>query len=312
MWWPGVSQEIEDMVKSCSICQKNTPPAREPLLQSSLPDFPWERVATDLFELDGTTYLLLVDYYSRYIEVQKLTSLTSASVITAMKAVFSRHGIPTTVVSDNGPQYSSQEMREFAESYGFTHITSSPHYPQVNGEAERAVRTAKNLLKESPDPYMALLSYRATPMPWCKLSPAELLMGRCLRTDIPQVKKHFVPNWPNLTNFNALDQKFKSSQKHNYDKRHRSKHLPELPDKLPVWVESQGKQVPGEVIEQAAPRSYLVATPSGEVRRNRSHLRVRLEDTDDSTSQSDPPRTIMTRSQTGTVVNPPDRLSSLS
>ena len=103
-----------------------------------------------------------MDYYSRYIEVQKLTSLTSASVITAMKAVFSRHGIPTTVVSDNGPQYSSLEMREFAESYGFTHITSSPHYPQANGEAERAVRTAKNLLKDSLDPYMALLSYRAT------------------------------------------------------------------------------------------------------------------------------------------------------
>ena len=64
-----MSQEIEEIVKSCSICQKKTPPAREPLLQSSLPDFPWERIAIDLFELDGTTYLLLVDYYSRYIEV---------------------------------------------------------------------------------------------------------------------------------------------------------------------------------------------------------------------------------------------------
>ena len=102
---------MEVIVKSCSVCQ-NTSPAREALLQSSLPDFPWERVATDLFELDGTTYLLLVDYYLRYIEVQKLTSITAASVITAVKAVFSRHGIPTTVVSDNGPQYSSHEGNE--------------------------------------------------------------------------------------------------------------------------------------------------------------------------------------------------------
>ena len=205
VWWPGISREIEDLVKSCPVCQKNTPPAREPLLQSSLPDYPWERVATDLFELNGTTYMLLVDYYSRYIEVQKLPSVTSASVITAMKAVFSHHGIPATVVSDNGPQYSSQERREFAESYGFTHITSSPHYPQANGEAERAVKTAKDLLKDSPDPYMALLSYRTTPLPWCGLSPAELLMGRRLRTDIPQLKMHLVPNWPHVAKFKALE-----------------------------------------------------------------------------------------------------------
>ena len=177
-------------------------------------------MATDLFELNGTTYLLLVDYYSRYIEVQKLKSTTSASIITALKAVFSRHGIPATVVSDNGPQY---EMREFAESYSFTHITSSPHYPQANGEAERAVKTAKNLLRDSPDPYMALLSYRATPMPWSGLSPAELLMGRRLRTDILQLKKQFIPNWPHAANFKDLDKKFKASQKQNYDKRHRIK-----------------------------------------------------------------------------------------
>ena len=111
-------------------------------------------------------------------------------------------------------------------------------------------------------------------------------MGHCLRTDIPQVKKHFVLNWPHVANFNTLDKKFKSSQKRNYDKRHRSKQLPELPDKLPVWVESQGKQVPGEVIEQAAvPPSYLVETPLGEVRHNCCYLRVRLENADDSTSQ---------------------------
>ena len=81
-------------------------------------------------------------------------------------------------------------------------------------------------------------------MPRCKLSPAELLMGHRLCTDIPQVKKHFVPNWPHVANFNTLDKKFKSSRKHNYDKSHQSKQLPELPDKLPVWVESQGKQAP--------------------------------------------------------------------
>ena len=243
VWWPGVTQEIEKLVKSCPVCQKTTTPAREPLLQSPLPDYPWERVATDLFELNDTVYLLLVDYYSRYIEVQKLRSPTSARIITAMKGVFARFGVPATVVSDNGPQYSSKEMREFAELYSFTHLTSSPYYPQANGLAERVVKTAKGLLENSPDPYMALLSYRATPLPWCGLSPAELLMGRRIRTDISQVKKQFVPNWPLMANFKVQDEKFKALQKRSYDKRHRVKQLPELPDKLPVWVENQGRQV---------------------------------------------------------------------
>lgn len=308
---------MENFVKCCPDCQKSTTPPREPLLQSSLPDYPWERVATDLFELNGTTYLLVVDYYSRYIEVQKLKSTTSASIITALKAVFSHHGIPAAVVSDNGPQYASQEMKEFSQSYGFSHITSSPHYPQSNGEAERAVKTAKSLLEHSPDPYLALLSYRTTPLPWCGLSPAELLMGRRLRTDVPQLKKQLVPCWPHVMNFRSLDQKFKASQKRNYDDRHRVRELPSLPDKLPVWVESQGKQVPGQITQQAAtPRSYLVETPSGEVRRNRSHLRVRTENTAPDSNRSDnsaePTNTIQTRSRTGTAIHPPDRLSRLT
>ena len=165
------------------------------LLQSTLPDFPWERVATDLFELKGVTYVVLVDYYSRYIEIQKLQSTTAASVIIALKAVFSRHGVPAVLMSDNGPQYSSREMSEF------THITSSPHYPQSNGQAERVVKTAKHLLLHSPDLYMALLSYRATPLAWYGLSPAELLMGRRLRTNVPQLKAMLVPNWPHVEEF---------------------------------------------------------------------------------------------------------------
>ena len=317
VWWPGVSREIETFVKSCPSCQKTTTPPREPLLQSTLPDHPWERIASDLFQLNGANYLLVVDYYSRYVEVQKLHSTSSASVITALKALFSCHGIPSTLVSDNGPQYDSHEMKQFAESYGFCHLTSSPHYPQANGQAERAVRTVKGLLEHSPDPYMALLSYRATPMPWCGLSPSELLMGRRIRTDVPQLKKLLVPNWPHVKDFRSLDEKFKAEQKHNYDVRHRVRPLPTLPDNLPVWVDNQGTQVPGEIVQQASSlRSYLVETPTGQVRRNCSHIRVRSENTSDDSNgpngtpdQPEPPRVIATRSRTGTAIRPPDRLS---
>ena len=82
------------------------------------------------------------------------------------------------MVSDNGPQYDCKEMKEFAGDYCFKHITSSPYHPQFNGLAERTVKTVKQLIKNSPGPYKAMLSYRATPLPAYGLSPAELLMGR--------------------------------------------------------------------------------------------------------------------------------------
>ena len=211
---------------SCPHCVQTTTLKREPLLQSTLPDHPLERVATDMFELNGSTYLLLVYYFFRYIEVQKLSSTTSTSVITAMKAIFARHGVPAVMVSDNGPQFASREMREFSESYGFSQVTRSPHYPQANGQAERAVKTAKTLLRAAPDPYMAL---RTTSFTWCGFSPAELLMGRRLRTDIPQATAMLMPDWSYLQEFRDSDKKMKEAQKRNYDSRHRVKDLPALP-----------------------------------------------------------------------------------
>ena len=127
-----------------------------------------------------------------------MTSTTATRVIAALKAIFSCHGIPAIFMSDNGPQFAAQEMKEFADSYGFEHITSSPHYPQSNGLAERTVKTVKSLLEHSPDPYLALLSYRATPLPFCGLSPAELSMGRPIRTNVPQLPKNLIPDWSYL------------------------------------------------------------------------------------------------------------------
>jgi len=142
-------------------------------------------------------------------EVQKLGTTTSLSVVIQLKSIFARFGIPRTMISDNGPQFDSKEMKEFSQSYGFEHITTSPYYPQANGLAERTVKTVKTLLENSSDPYRALLSYRATPIPWCALSPAELLMGRTIRTDMPQLKDKLIPKWSHLRNFRKLDMRYK-------------------------------------------------------------------------------------------------------
>ncbi|MCG8623276.1 MAG: transposase family protein [Proteobacteria bacterium] len=89
---------------------QNSLGTREPLIMTPLPEYPWQLVGTVLFELDKCQYLLVVDYFSMYPEVVKLSSTTSNQVIAALKTIFARHGIPETVRSDNGPQYSSQEF----------------------------------------------------------------------------------------------------------------------------------------------------------------------------------------------------------
>ena len=147
-----------------------------------------------------------MDYYSRYPEVVKMTSTTLESTIKTLRSIFSRLGIPEILISDNGLQYVSEAMKGFAKSYGFNHFTSSPHYLQVNALAERTVKTVKDLLQKSKDPYFALMAYKATPFPWCRQSPAELLMGRQLWTDLPQSKSQLIPQWPYLKSFQQQEQ----------------------------------------------------------------------------------------------------------
>ena len=103
-------------------------------MTSPLPDYPWQVIGIDLFELKGVTYLLVVDYFP---EIAKLTSTTSLTVINVLKSIF---GIPEIIRSDNGPQYALQDFSQFEESYGFQHLISSPHYPQSNGQADRLSR----------------------------------------------------------------------------------------------------------------------------------------------------------------------------
>ena len=116
-------------------------------------------MGTDLFELDRRCYVLVVDYFSRYPEVIELISTFSSNVINAFKVTFSLHGMPEIVRSDNDPQYSSLEFAKFASCYGFQHLNSSPLYPQSNGQADCMLKTVKSLLKQSSNPYLALLEY---------------------------------------------------------------------------------------------------------------------------------------------------------
>lgn len=166
VWWSlsTISVQIRETVDKCETYQRHRTQYREPLIQTTVPEWPWQKVGMDLFEWSKKTYLLIVDYFSHYIEVAELRVTSSEATVRAVKEAFSRHGYPETVVSDNVPQFSSETFRTFAQESGFTHVTSSPRYPQANGEAERAVQTVKSLWKKDTDHVRTLLVYRATPM----------------------------------------------------------------------------------------------------------------------------------------------------
>ncbi|KAF2883748.1 hypothetical protein ILUMI_22412, partial [Ignelater luminosus] len=167
---------------------KNNP--REPLIPHDIPNCLWKKVACDLFNIGRDEYLLVIDYYSKYIEIAKLEDSTSSNqVIVHLKSIFARHGIPDVVMSDNGPQFTSRLFKKFSQEWEFRHITSSLLYPQSNGLVERNVQIVKKCLikakQANRDMYLVLLHYRNSPIEGNNLSPAQFLMARTLRDTLP-------------------------------------------------------------------------------------------------------------------------------
>ena len=140
MFWPGINGAINELISPCSTCrQYQHSNQREPLIPQHVPERPLATVAADIFYYKGRDYLLVVDYFSKYPEVARLTSKNSKAVILAMKDMFARHGIPERLIADNMP-FSSLKFKNFASDWEIEVVTSSPHYPKSNGLVERNVQ----------------------------------------------------------------------------------------------------------------------------------------------------------------------------
>ena len=218
------------------------------------------------------------DYYSRYVELMRLSSgLRSADVVKLMKIAFARHGVPIEVLSDNGPQFIGQSFKDFKRDYNFEWNSSSPGYQQSNGMAESAVKVGKRILRQD-DPEKALMIYNATPIAATGYSPAQLLMGRKIRTNIPQNAHFTEPKWPDFEEVNHNHNRNRAQAELAYNKAHGAHPLPPLSpgDKVRVMhpQAKQWSQNTALVVGPAGdnPRSYLVDTPTGPLRRNRRHL----------------------------------------
>ena len=164
---------------------------------------------------------------------------------------------------------------------------------------------------------LALLTYRATPFPCCNLSPAELLMGRKTRTELPQIKSQLVPRWTYLETFRHKNNQFKAEQEAQYNRCHRAQALPTLEDNIQVWMKTKDRQHLAKLKSVAdTPRSYLLGGPTGQVRRNRQHITVvppatshpRTKFTRKTLEHNSSHSTTITRSKTRTVIRPPDQL----
>ena len=204
VWWPNIDMDIQKKVADCSVCQAmQSAPARASVHPWSFPSKPWSRVHVDYAgPVNGSMYLVVVCAYSKYPEIIKMKSTTSAATIAALRELFSRHGLCEVLVSDNGPQFVSQEFETFCMNNGILHKTSAVYKPATNGQAERVVRILKTAVKQAElthrdvDAVIAnyLLVYRSTPHATTGEIPSVLLMGRRLRTKhdlmIPSVQAH--------------------------------------------------------------------------------------------------------------------------
>ena len=204
VWFPGIDSMVKQKVEQCLACQANGPESHpDPLQMSPLPPKPWHTLNMDFCgPLPTGEYLfVIIDAYSRFPEVEIVHSTSARAIIPKMDRIFATHGIPDTIRSDNGPPFTSNEIRDYMRENGINHRKITPLWPQANSEAEnfmkpltKAVRSANVEGRQwKKDLYRFLLNYRATPHTTTGFAPAELLFHRKIQTKLPQLQSLTIP-----------------------------------------------------------------------------------------------------------------------
>ncbi|CAL8130302.1 unnamed protein product [Orchesella dallaii] len=284
VYWPSMDSQLKDYIGSCELCNTfRSQQQKEPMMSHEVPNRPWSTVSTDIFELKSSKYVIVVDHYSNYFEYARLNRQSTAEVVKELKKIFASHGIPDKMISDNGPQYSSEEFRKFVEEWQIEHVTSSPGYPQSNGRAENAVKTCKNLMIKSiegkTDFFMALLDWRNTPSTSMGMSPVQRLCSRRTRTLMPTQTAKLTPEVQ--SGVKEKIEKAREQQKTFFDRSARP--LPALKqgDVVRMKLPNQKKWSKGIVLKEEGKRQYSVKVNGGVYRRNRRQLVAVTEDPPD-------------------------------
>ena len=282
VFWPNMTKDITEYVKHCESCQKSAKlPVKTELCSWPKPSKPWSRIHIDYAgPLNGKSYLVVVDAYSKWPEVFEMTSTTSSKTMECLTKLFAQFGNPETLVSDNGTQFTSSEFKSFCELNGINHIRSPPFHPQSNGQAERFVDTLKRSLAKDESLgaknalQVFLQTYRYTP---CESSPegkspAENFLGRQIRNKLTLLKN----STPEMSEIRDTD------MENQYNRHHKAKNR-EFKANDSVWVKTyRGNKDfwnPGVVISKKGNTTYEVDIDGQTHHRHANQIRFRLDAT---------------------------------
>lgn len=286
-WYPGMDKDVENYAARCLACKlvaTQNPPI--PMKRTEMPDNAWEFLGIDLFGPlpEGEQLLVVIDYFSRYFEVCVLTKIETEDVTRALDDIFARFGIPIRMQADNGPQFKSREFEKYCKDKGIRLTHSPPYYPRVNGEVERQMRSLKKVLtiafNQGNDWRKALteflFTYRTTPHTVTGISPAELLLKRRPRDQLPSI-----PTEPDASlELRDQDKMAKEKGKKYGDQRHGAR---DSKIQEGDWVlakrmckktkfDSNFNQVPCVVTERNGPEAVIQSNTGNTYRRSLSHL----------------------------------------
>ncbi|XP_025758532.1 uncharacterized protein K02A2.6-like [Oreochromis niloticus] len=307
VWWPGIDSQIELQAKACHSCQRvQKEPGLAPLHPWLWPSCPWERIHVDFAgPFEGHMYLVVVDAHSKWPEVHIMDSTTAGKTIQVLRGLFSRHGIPHVLVSDNGPQFCSEEFRVFLKANGVKHIRSAPYHPATNGLAERFVQTFKHALKASRGTAPVqqcldtfLLTYRNTPHATTRETPAILFIGHKLRSRLDFLK----PSVAGAVR-RAQDAQQQCRQQHSRDRQFT---LGE-PVLVRDYRKGEDKWTHGVVLEKTGPVSYKVNVGAqGVWKRHVDQMLTRPESVSQQVTVDPPTSSQMSPAQSGsdTMLHP--------
>lgn len=200
-----MDKDVENFCKTCEGCQIVGQPDRpEPVYRREMPNKPWEHLCADFLGPlpTGENLFVVVDFYSRWIEIDIMKEITSQKVIKSLDNIFSTHGLPETIQTDNGRQFNSEEFGEYMDNLSIKHLNVTPLWPQANGQVERQNRSIMKRIRIShaqgrnwkDDLKAYLMMYRSTPHSTTGTSPAELLFGRKIRTKLPELSDYKFEN----------------------------------------------------------------------------------------------------------------------
>ena len=244
-------------------------------VRTELMSVAWSKIGADLCQIDGRTLLVVCDYFSNFIEVARMITVTTRSVLRELLPMFARFGMPDVIVTDNGPQFASAEFAVFVKQKGITHVTSSPLYAQSNGKSENAVKMLKLLFakaKQSGESeYMALLDWRNTPSECMTTNPAQRLMGRRCKMLLPTAGRLLKPRYDTDADTRALAGR---NRRQSFYYNQHARPLTPIDEGATVRMRLPGETTwtPGTCTEQVKSRSYRVKVGGTVDRRNRQQL----------------------------------------